>query len=172
LKTPARLALLLVVHQRRIDRALATVQHCNERLQGAESERARRRQHLLDTQAQRARELARHTEVIGTGPQRAFSATELAAARNRLEWWGARVEERSKELAAAEATLAEAHSEAQRARLRYRQVQAKQQGLTHLLDERQHAMARERAGREERDSDGRWGATTLQAACTVESKLG
>src|ERR1700722_9435059 len=86
LKIPARVNSLLVVHQRRVDRALTVLQHCNEQLHNAEVERTNKYERLLGMQSQRQRELSRQGEV-GAGTSRcALSATGLAAARNRLEW--------------------------------------------------------------------------------------
>jgi hypothetical protein len=48
-KIPARVNLLLAVHERRVERALAVLQHCNEQLRRAESERAEQYERLLDT---------------------------------------------------------------------------------------------------------------------------
>jgi hypothetical protein len=172
LKIPARVNSLLVVHQRRVDRALAVLQHCNEQLHSAEVERTRQYERLLDIQSRRQCELSRQGEV-GAGTSRcALSATGLAAARNRLEWWSARVEEQKKELAVAEAALLKADSDAAQARLRYQEVQARQSGLMRLVDERRRALARDRERLEECDSDGRWSIAAISAACRVESKLG
>jgi hypothetical protein len=169
---PARVNLLLVVHQRRVDRALAVLQRCNEQLRSAEVERTNQCERLLDMQSQRQRELSRQG-AVGAGTSRcALSATELTAARNRLEWWSARVDEQKKELAAAEAALLKADSDAAQARLRYQEVQARQSGLLRLVDERQRALARDRERLEECDSDGRWTTAAISATCGVESKLG
>jgi hypothetical protein len=155
---------LLVVHQRRVDRALEALQHCNEQLRSAEVERTNQYERLLDMQSRRQRELSRQGEV-GAGTSRcALSATGLAAARNRLEWWSARVDEQKKKLAVAAAALLKADSDAAQARLRYQEVHARQAGLLRLVDERRRALARNRERLEECDSDGRW--------TRVESKLG
>jgi hypothetical protein len=172
LKMAARVKSLLVVHQRRVDRALAELRHCNEQLRRAESERANQHERLRHTQAQRQCALSRQSEVIGGGSRRALSATDLVAACNALEWWSARVEEQKSELAAAEATVLKAQTDAAQARLRYQGLEARQRGLVRLLDERQRALARAHARIEDCDSDGRWTATAMRVACRVESKLG
>jgi hypothetical protein len=171
LKIPARVNLLLAVHQRRINRALAVLQHCNEQLRHAESGRANQCERLRDTQAQRQRELNRQGEVIGRAHQ-AFSAGDLVTARNTLEWWSARVDEREKELAAAEATLLKSESDAAQARLRYQGVEARQRGLVRLVDERRRALARDRARIEDFNADDKWTATAMPADCRVRANLG
>ncbi len=172
MKIPARVNLLLVVHQRRVDRALAALQHCNEQLHSAAVERTNQYERLVDMQSQRQRELSRQGEVGGGASRCALSATGLAAARNRLEWWSARVDEQKKELAAAATILLKADSDAAQARLQYQEVQARQRGLIRLVDERRRALARDRERLQECDSDGKWTTAAISAACRVESKLG
>jgi hypothetical protein len=155
-KIPARVNLLLAVHERRVERASAVLQHCNEQLRRAESERAEQYERLLDTQARRQRELSQQGDAISGGSGRVVSATELVAARNRLAWWSARLQEQNEALAAAEATLLKSEADAAQARLRYQEVQARRSGLVRLVDERQRALARDRERIEECDSDGRW----------------
>lgn len=166
LKIPARVNLLLVVHQRRLNRALATLQHSNEQLRRAEFERANQYERLRDTQAQRQRELHRQGEAMCRCAQQTFSAAGLVAARSRLEWWSARVEEREKELAAAEVALRNSQSEATQSRLRYHGVEARQRGLVRLVEERQRALRRDRARIEDCDADEKRTATSIPLACS------
>ena len=172
MKIPARVNLLLIVHQRRVDRAQAVLRHCNEQLQRTESERADQYGRLRDTQAQRQRELNRQGEVIGRRSRQALSAADLVAARNRLDWWSARVEEQKQKLAAADATLLQSESDAAQARLRYQAVEARQRGLVRLVDERGRALARDRARIEDSNADDQRTAATIPAACRVTAKLG
>ena len=165
LRIPAQVNLLLVVHQRRLNRALATLQHSNEQLRRAEFERANQYERLRDTQAQRQRELHRQGEAMCRA-QQTFSAADLVATRSRLEWWSARVEEREKELAAAEMALRNSRSEATQSRLRYHGVEARQRGLVRLVEERQRALRRDRARIEDCDAGEKRTATSIPLACS------
>jgi chromosome segregation ATPase len=171
LKIPARVNLLLLVHQRRVDRAQAVLQHCNEQLRRAESERVDQHERLRDAQAQRQGELNRQGEVMGRHSGQVLCAADLVAARNRLEWWSARVDEQKERLAAAEASLLKSESDAAQARLRYQGVEARQRGLVRLVDERRRTVARDRTRIEDCNADDAWTAAA-NPACRVEPKLG
>ena len=141
---------LLVVQERRVDRAMSELEARNGQLRRAKVERATRQERWQETELGRRRELSRHAELT----RRSLSAAELAAAGKRLEWWRSRSEEQHKELEAAEATLVQAQTEAARARVEYQKAHAKQQGLVKLIDEHRRSQMRTRMRIEEQNGLG------------------
>ena len=155
MKAPHRLDSLLIVQQRRVDKALAEFTACNEQQRRAELDRAARQERWEATEAQRLAEIDRQAAVIADTSSHITSASELAAAGRRLQWWRTRSEEQKQEIKTAQAALLQARTAAMQARLHYRRAQARHAGLTQLIEQRQVALARENLRLEESDTEGR-----------------
>ena len=155
MKAPHRLDSLLIVQQRRVDKALAELTACNEQQRRAELDRAARQERWEATEAQRLAEINRQAEVIADSSSHVIPAAELAAAGRRLQWWRTRAEEQKQELETAQVALLQATTAAMQARLRYRRAQARREGLAKLIEQRQMALARESLRLEESDTEGR-----------------
>jgi hypothetical protein len=154
MKAPQRLDSLLIVQHRRVDKALSELTACNEQQRQAELDRAARQERWEATEAQRLAEIDRQAEVIADSSSHIVPAAALAAAGRRLEWWRTRSEEQKQELETAQAALLEATTAAMQARLRYRRAQARHEGLTKLVEQRQVASAHESLRLEESDTEG------------------
>jgi hypothetical protein len=153
--SPSPVGSLLVVQQRRVDRALAAVTACNRQLREAQlqHDQAQASWQAADAQARAA--LDRRAGVVVSHLGQVLAYTDLLSAARSLEWWRACAAERAVQLEAARATMLQAQENAQRARRAYREADARREALMNLAEEQRKAQLQQSFRIQEGEMDER-----------------
>jgi hypothetical protein len=136
---PGQLRQLLVVHERRVRRAMHEVQSRNEALRQRELERDAVRARGLDAKDAYGREQRRYLAMIAGKPAHTVSAGGLTVIVRRCEWHRARADELHNLLRTAEALVSAARAAAGEARRGYLRLLARSEALQMVASQWQSA---------------------------------
>lgn len=154
-ESPSPVGPLLVVQERRVDRAMAAVTARNRQLREAQQkhDQAHASWEEADTRARAA--LDRRAQVVASHLGQALPRADLLSAVRNLEWWRACAAQRAVQLEAALAGMLQAQKEADHARRVYREADARRESLMNLAEEQRKAQLQKSLRIQESEMDDR-----------------
>jgi hypothetical protein len=153
--SPSPLAPLLVVQERRVDRAMATVTTCNKQLREAQLKCADAHAGWQEAENQARAALDRRAQLVACHLGEVLPCVDLLSAARSLEWWRTCAAQRAAQLEAARAELLQAQKDAAQARRIYLEADARRESLLKLAEEQRKAQLQKSLRLQESEMDDR-----------------
>lgn len=167
MNSPSPVGSLLVVQERRVERALAEVTARNRQLGEAQLKHAQAHASWQEADAQARAAFEQRARVVASHFGQALASAELLSAARSLEWWRACAAQAAVHLEAARAAMLQAQENANLARRVYRETDARREALLSLAEEQRKAQVLQSLRVQESEMDERTSAEFVTRLTSV-----